>query len=31
VTEGVFMDDFIVTGSWDQNVGIWKMSDLLKN
>lgn len=24
------MDDLIVTGSWDQNVGIWKMSEFLK-
>jgi hypothetical protein len=24
------MDDLIVTGSWDQNVGIWKMNEFLK-
>lgn len=24
------MDDLIVTCSWDQNVGIWKMSEFLK-
>jgi WD40 repeat protein len=30
VTEALFMEDWIVTGSWDQNIGLWKMSEFLE-
>ena len=29
VSEALFMDDWIVTGSWDQCIGMWKISDFL--
>ncbi len=24
VTEALFMDDWIITGAWDQSIGMWK-------
>lgn len=30
VTSPVFLgDDIVVTGSWDQNIGIWNFKDLI--
>lgn len=30
VSEALFMEDWVVTGSWDQCIGMWKMSDFLQ-
>lgn len=29
VSEALFMDDWIITGSWDQSIGMWKISEIL--